>query len=456
MNKLDSVFVLRRVSFMEKENNELRRSLGFGSAISIVIGTIIGSGIFFKQASILDSAGSSTMAIAAWIFGGVITLTAGLTIAEIGAQMPYTGGLYVYVENLYGRICGFLAGWMQVIVYGPAIIASVAGFMSIMITNLFGIDAKWRIPVALITIIAIGLMNFLENNVAAAFSVITTIGKMIPIAAIIIFGLFWGHQDALGQTVSEVNRSTGGFGVAVLATLFGYDGWILIANLGGEMKNPQKLLPKAIILGISSVLIIYTLITIGIFRFIPANMIHSLGENSTSYLATKAFGEIGGKLLSIGIIISMMGTLNGKIITFPRIVYAMARRGDLPFSRLLSYVTPKGKSPIIATVFIIILATIMMLFFDPDHLSDLCVFTIYCFYLMTFFGIFILRKKNNKRPFSTPLYPLVPIVAIAGGLFVLISELFNDPAGVLLFVSIVVIGLPVLYVVKRMDSKRLK
>lgn len=441
---------------MEKENNELRRSLGFGSAISIVIGTIIGSGIFFKQASILDSAGSSTMAIAAWIFGGVITLTAGLTIAEIGAQMPYTGGLYVYVENLYGRICGFLAGWMQVIVYGPAIIASVAGFMSIMITNLFGIDAKWRIPVALITIIAIGLMNFLENNVAAAFSVITTIGKMIPIAAIIIFGLFWGHQDALGQTVSEVNRSTGGFGVAVLATLFGYDGWILIANLGGEMKNPQKLLPKAIILGISSVLVIYTLITIGIFRFIPANMIHSLGENTTSYLATKAFGEIGGKLLSIGIIISMMGTLNGKIITFPRIVYAMARRGDLPFSRLLSYVTPKGKSPIIATVFIIILATIMMLFFDPDHLSDLCVFTIYCFYLMTFFGIFILRKKNNKRPFSTPLYPLVPIVAIAGGLFVLISELFNDPAGVLLFVGIVVIGLPVLYVVKRMDSKRLK
>lgn len=441
---------------MEKENNELRRSLGFGSAISIVIGTIIGSGIFFKQASILDSAGSSTMAIAAWVFGGVITLTAGLTIAEIGAQMPYTGGLYVYVENLYGRICGFLAGWMQVIVYGPAIIASVAGFMSIMITNLFGIDAKWRIPVALITIIAIGLMNFLENNVAATFSVITTIGKMIPIAAIIIFGLFWGHQDALGQTVSEVNRSAGGFGVAVLATLFGYDGWILIANLGGEMKNPQKLLPKAIILGISSVLVIYTLITIGIFRFIPANMIHSLGENTTSYLATKAFGDIGGKLLSIGIIISMMGTLNGKIITFPRIVYAMARRGDLPFSRLLSYVTPKGKAPIIATVFIIILATIMMLFFDPDHLSDLCVFTIYCFYLITFFGIFILRKKNKKRPFSTPLYPLVPIIAIGGGVFVLISELFNDPAGVLLFVGIVVIGLPVLYVVKRMDSKRLK
>ncbi|GFO98564.1 hypothetical protein LHEH8_03200 [Lactobacillus helveticus] len=118
-------------------NNNLKLSIGFGSAISIVIGTIIGSGLFFKQASVLDSAGSSTMAIIAWIFGGLITLTGRLTIAEIGAQMLYTGGLYVYIENLYGRICGFMAGWMQIIVYGPAIIASVAGFMSILMANFY-------------------------------------------------------------------------------------------------------------------------------------------------------------------------------------------------------------------------------------------------------------------------------------------------------------------------------
>ncbi len=441
---------------MEQNQNELKRSLGFWSAISIVVGTIIGSGIFFKQASILDSAGSSTMAILAWIFGGVITLAAGLTIAEIGAQMPYTGGLYVYIENLYGRICGFLAGWMQIIAYGPAIIASVAGFMSIMMANLFDLGTEWRIPLALITVIAIGAMNFFENKVGAAFSVITTIAKMIPIAAIIIFGIFWGHEDAFNQTVGEISRNGGGFGVAVLATLFGYDGWILIANLGGEMKDPQKLLPKAIILGISSVLLIYTLITIGIFRFLPAPEIHRLGENATSYLAVKAFGNLGGKLLSIGIIISMMGTLNGKMITFPRITYAMAKRGDLPFSKFLSYVTPKGKSPIIATLFLIILSAIMMVFFDPDKLSDLCVFTVYCFYLMAFFGIFILRKKHSTRPFSTPLYPLVPFIAIAGGIFVLISELFNDPAGVLFFIGLVIVGLPVFYAVKRMDQKRMK
>lgn len=131
---------------------ELNRSLGLWSALSIVIGTIIGSGIFFKQASVLDSAGSSSLALLAWVIGGVITLTSGLTVAEIGAQMPYTGGLYVYIENIYGRLLGFLSGWMQAIVYGPAIIAAVAGFMSILMTELFGLSAAWRVPLAVVTL----------------------------------------------------------------------------------------------------------------------------------------------------------------------------------------------------------------------------------------------------------------------------------------------------------------
>lgn len=437
-------------------DNHLKRSIGLGAALSIIVGTIIGSGIFFKQASVLDSAGSSLMALLAWILAGIITLTAGLTIAEIGSQMPYTGGLYVYIEKIYDRVLGFIAGWMQAIVYGPAMIAAVTGFLSIMVTNLFGIGAEWRIPIGLITIIAIGGLNFLENKVGAAFAMITTIAKMIPIFAIIFCGIYWGEQNAIAQTVTEVNRSTGGFGVAVLAALFAYGSWIFIANLGGEMKNPQKLLPKAIIIGITIVLVIYALITIGIFSFIPADKIHELGQNSTTYLADAILGPIGGKVLSVGIIISMLGTLNGEMLSFPRIIYAMAKRGDLPFSKYLAYVTPKGKSPVVATLFIVLLALLMMIFFDPDHLSDLCVFTVYCFYLLAFFGIFILRKKNKaERPFSTPLYPFVPIIAILGGLFVLISELINDPAGVLLFAGIVIIGLPIFYAVKRMSKHRL-
>lgn len=378
----------------QQPNENLKRSLGFTSALSIVIGTIIGSGIFFKQASVLDSAGSSALAILAWILGGITTLTSGLTIAEIGAQMPYTGGLYIYIENIYGRMAGFLAGWMQIIIYGPAIIASVSGFMSILMANFFGLSSNWRIPLAIGSVILIALMNLFENKISATFSVVTTLGKLIPIAAIIIFGLFWGNQNALSQTVTEVSQSTSNFGVAILATLFAYDGWILIANLGGEMKNPQKLLPKAIILGISTVLVIYTLITIGILRFLPANLIHHLGENAPAYMTAKAFGPLGGKIIAAGIIISMLGTLNGKVLTFPRIVFAMAKRKDIPFSKSLSYLSPKGKAPIAATVFVSALAFIMMLFFDPNRLSDLCVFSIYCFYILAFFGIFIFKKTK--------------------------------------------------------------
>lgn len=433
----------------------LKRTLGFGSAISIVFGTLVGSGIFFKQASVLDSAGTTNMALLAWIVGGLITLTGGLTVAEIGSQMPYTGGLYVYVENIFGRLPGFLSGWTQVIVYGPAIIGSVVGFMSLLMVNFFGLSQAWRLPLAILSIIFVALINLMENRVGALFSIITTLGKLIPIAVIIIAGIFWGHDHALGQTVQQMTGSgAGGFGVAVLSTLFAYDGWILIANLGGEIKNSQKVLPMAIIWGILAVIAVYTLITFATFRFMPASQIHRLGQNTIAYLVNDVFGKVGGKLLSAGIIISMLGTLNGKILTFPRIAYAMAKRGDLPFSRQLAYLTPKGKSPVVATTMISTLAIVMVSFIDPDRLSDLCVFSVYCFYMLAFVGIFILRKRNEgPRPFSTPLYPWVPIIAILGGAFVLISEAINDPSGVVFFLIIIIIGLPILYFLKKKNQQ---
>lgn len=435
---------------MKQPEVELKRSLGLWSALALVVGTVIGSGIFFKQASVLDSAGSSTTALLAWVVGGLITLTAGLTIAEIGAQLPYTGGLYVYMEKIYGRIWGFLSGWMQIIVYGPAIIASLAGYLAVLLVSFFGLSNAWHVPLALAAMILIGGLNMFENRYGAAFAIITTCCKLLPVAAIIIFGLFYGHQGALGQTVAGAHASAGNFGVAVLATLFAYDGWILIANLGGEIKNPQKILPKAIVMGLLFVLVVYSVVSFGVFKGLPAALIHKLGDNTTPYLATQAFGTIGGRLLNIGVIISIIGCMNGKIMTFPRIMYAMAKRNDLPFSKKLSYVNPKTHEPMVATVVIIAIASLMVGFFNADYLSDLCIFTVYCFYVAAFIGVFLLRKRMpGPRPFSTPLFPLTPIIAIVGALFVIISELFSDPVGACASLGIVAIGLPIFYVVKK-------
>lgn len=431
-----------------EEQISLNRSLGLISSLSLVIGTVIGSGIFFKQAAVLDYAHSTNLALIAWLVGGLITMASGLTIAEIGSQMPHTGGLYVYLEKIYGKFWGFLAGWMQIIVYGPTLIAALGSYLATLLVAFFGLPKTSTPLLAVIVIALIAAFNLLSNRYGAAFQVITTVGKLLPIAAIIIFGLLFGKANAFNQVATTSGSVTlNGFGMAILATLFAYDGWVLIANMGGEIKNPQKLLPKAIVLGIGLVLIIYMLVTAGIFRVVPASLIHRLGDQAAAHFATIAFGQVGGKLLNIGIIISIAGCINGKVMTFPRIMYAMAKNDELPFSKQLAYLNKRMRTPMVATLTVCSIAALMAVTVDADRLSELCIFTIYLFYVLAFFGLFKLRRLKTASPFRVPLYPFTPIVAILGGGFVLVSELNSDLTGVLASIFFVALGIPV-YLIK--------
>lgn len=431
-----------------EEQIGLNRSLGLISSLSLVIGTVIGSGIFFKQAAVLDYAHSSNLALVAWLVGGLITMASGLTIAEIGSQMPHTGGLYVYLEKIYGKFWGFLAGWMQIIVYGPTLIAALGSYLATLLVAFFDLPKTSTPLLAVIVIALIAAFNLLSNRYGAAFQVITTVGKLLPIAAIIIFGLLFGKANAFNQVATTSGSVTlNGFGMAILATLFAYDGWVLIANMGGEIKNPQKLLPKAIVFGIGLVLIIYMLVTAGIFRVVPASLIHRLGDQAAAHFATIAFGQVGGKLLNIGIIISIAGCINGKVMTFPRIMYAMAKNDELPFSKQLAYLNKRMRTPMVATLTVCSIAALMAVTVDADRLSELCIFTIYLFYVLAFFGLFKLRRLKTASPFRVPLYPFTPIVAILGGVFVLVSELNSDLTGVLASIFFVALGIPV-YLIK--------
>ncbi|MCI5762459.1 MAG: amino acid permease [Ligilactobacillus agilis] len=431
-----------------EEQIGLNRSLGLISSLSLVIGTVIGSGIFFKQAAVLDYAHSTNLALVAWLVGGLITMASGLTIAEIGSQMPHTGGLYVYLEKIYGKFWGFLAGWMQIIVYGPTLIAALGSYLATLLVAFFDLSKTSTPLLAVIVIALIAAFNLLSNRYGAAFQVITTVGKLLPIAAIIIFGLLFGKANAFNQVATTSGSvSFNGFGMAILATLFAYDGWVLIANMGGEIKNPQKLLPKAIVFGIGLVLIIYMLVTAGIFRVVPASLIHRLGDQAAAHFATIAFGQVGGKLLNIGIIISIAGCINGKVMTFPRIMYAMAKNDELPFSKQLAYLNKRMRTPMVATLTVCSIAALMAVTVDADRLSELCIFTIYLFYVLAFFGLFKLRRLKTASPFRVPLYPFTPIVAILGGVFVLVSELNSDLTGVLASIFFVALGIPV-YLIK--------
>ena len=431
-----------------EEQIGLNRSLGLISSLSLVIGTVIGSGIFFKQAAVLDYAHSTNLALVAWLVGGLITMASGLTIAEIGSQMPHTGGLYIYLEKIYGKFWGFLAGWMQIIVYGPTLIAALGSYLATLLVAFFDLPKTSTPLLAVIVIALIAAFNLLSNRYGAAFQVITTVGKLLPIAAIIIFGLLFGKANAFNQVATTSGSVTlNGFGMAILATLFAYDGWVLIANMGGEIKNPQKLLPKAIVFGIGLVLIIYMLVTAGIFRVVPASLIHRLGDQAAAHFATIAFGQVGGKLLNIGITISIAGCINGKVMTFPRIMYAMAKNDELPFSKQLAYLNKRMRTPMVATLTVCSIAALMAVTVDADRLSELCIFTIYLFYVLAFFGLFKLRRLKTVSPFRVPLYPFTPIVAILGGVFVLVSELNSDLTGVLASIFFVALGIPV-YLIK--------
>lgn len=440
-------------------NNEQKLNRGFGltASLALVVGTIIGSGIFFKQGSVLESAGSTNAAMLAWIAGGLLTLASGISVAEIGSQMDKTGGIYIYIEKIYGKVWGFLAGWMQVVFYGPAMMGSIAAYFGILFVDLFELSKSLAIPSAIIALSFVGLINSIPNRFSAGFQIITTTVKMLPIIALIIFGLFFGQHDAIGQTVAQVSQSgQGGFGVAVLATLFAYDGWVTLANISGEIKNPQKVLPKAIIFGILIVLVAYVGVSFGVYQSLPANTIVKLGQNTTLYMATNAFGIIGGRLLSIAVLISLLGTLNGKIVSFPRVLFAMANDGLFPFAKQFAKINMRSRTPNKSIWFMIFLGILMIVFTNPDRLTDIAIFTTFLFYILVFAGVFKLRKKDpfgEKRSFSMPLYPWIPIVAICGSLYVEISEIMHDLSGVIISIAIVATGYPVYIFLSRRTNK---
>ncbi|WP_414052123.1 APC family permease [Macrococcus animalis] len=446
---------------MDKQHGEqaLEKTIGFWTAITVVIGTIIGSGVFVKPSVVLNHAGTSDLAIWAWVVGGILTLAAGLTIAEVGAQIPKTGGLYAYIRDIYGPFWGFLTGWMQTVIYGPAIIASLSLFFGILVTNFFELEAGLGIWIGIGALTFLVLLNIMGTGLGGAMQTFTTICKLIPVFAIIIFGLLWGKEGVFAQDVTSLikNKEEINFGRAVLATLFAYDGWILLTNLTGEMKNPKRNLPLAMLVGLGVVTLAYVLINVAVFRVIPADTLVGLGNTSSAEAAKILFGDFGSKIVNIGVIISIFGCLNGKIMTFPRIPFAMADDQLLPFSKSVSYVSPKYKSPVGALIAVYVISMILLMLtilipdiVNADYLSEVCIFIIYIFYIAAFIGLFILRQRNKglKRDYSVPLYPIIPIVALLGGAFIIVSTLMSDFIGSMLGVLFVVIGIPFYFILR--------
>ncbi len=430
-------------------SGQLQKQIGISVAISLVMGTVIGSGIFMKPGRVIEYAGDSNLAMLAWILGGLLSIAGGLTMAEISVQFPRTGGLVVYLEEVYGKVWGFLSGWMQTIIYGPAIMGALGLYFGSLLANFFQWDASLKPWLGVAAVLFLFTVNSLGTRYGGFVQTASTVVKFVPIVLIAVLGLIkgdaaiWGAESGIAEQM--------GMGAAILATLWAYDGWMLVGNVAGEMKNPGKHLPIAIVGGLTIVMVAYVLVNLAMLHVLPASQIAVLGENAASTVAQQVMGGVGSKVISIGILISIFGCLNGKILAFPRVTFAMAERGQLPFSRVFAKVHPTLGTPVGATLLQVVIAIVMMTLTNPDYLSEMAIFAIYIFYILAFIAIFILRRRNPgmKRVYSVPLYPVIPLVAIGGSLFVVGSTLFNQFYDCLWAILITLLGLPLYVLMNR-------
>ena len=438
-----------------EERIEIKKSVGFLQGLAIVVGMIIGSGIFLKPSVVLSAAGSPVMALVAWILGGVVTLCSALSIAEIASNIPRAGGLYTYLEELYGEKWGFLLGWVQSIISYPASVAAqaiaFATYASFFLPTSFGENVWAMRGLALGVMGFVLLMNVLSTRCGGIIQVVATVGKLVPVVAILGFGMFSGvAPGASGLSTALIGEGSAKIGAAILGTLWAYDGWIGVTNMAAEMKEPKKNLPKVISVGIIFVIAVYALFNVVLFNALPADQL-AASEKPGADAAVALFGDGGAAFLTAGIIISVFGSLNGYLMTAARVPQAMAERKQLPMSGLLGKIHPKFGTPANALIMQVVLAVIYVMSGSFNFLTDLLIFVLWIFFTLGVIGIFILRKRGlaSKDNYRVPLYPITPIIGIAGSAFILISTMLEDPKRSFIGLGVTLLGIPVYYWLKK-------
>jgi basic amino acid/polyamine antiporter, APA family len=450
-----SIMEARKLDNYEQNTPKtLKKQIGLAEAITVVIGVVIGSGIFFKASTVFKSSGTPMLGILAWVVGGIITMASALTIAEIAAAIPKTGGVFVYLKELYSERWAFLLGWVQAVIYVPGVAAALSIVFVTQATYFIPMTEVQQKLLAIFMIFFVMFLNILSTKLGSRVQFFSTIGKLIPIFVIIVFGLLKGQVNSFtAPEISAGGAGLTGFGAAILGTLWAYDGWVGVGNMAGELKNPKRDLPKSIIIGLSITIAVYLLINIAIVKIMPVSQIIG-SSKAASDAAVILFGKAGAGLVSAGIMISIFGALNGYLMTGVRIPFAMAQDNLFPFPKFFGKISEKFETPINTFVLEGILAALYVLSGSFDTLTNLAVFVMWIFFVMTVAGIFILRSKHKhlERPYKVPFYPVVPVIGIAGGIYIIISTLLTSTAYALYGIAITLLGLPVYVYLSRKNK----
>jgi APA family basic amino acid/polyamine antiporter len=454
---------------MNEMRPELVRGLGPWASTAIVVGTMIGTGIFLKPAEMAREGHSVSVVYAAWIVGGLLSLFGALSYAELGAAIPEAGGEYAYLRRGFGTVWGFLFGWMHSIVGRPSSAASIAAgmmrffsfFVPAVAAPIFTLHIAipgltdwihpydfvftWAQPLAVFWLVAMTGVNYLGVRLGGGVQVFLTIIKIISV--VIVIGLAFsltGHTPRAANPVwpSPVNATLiSAFLGALAASLWAYDGWEDLNLVGSEVKDPQKNFPRALIGGVAFVAVIYMLFSAACMKVLPFSQVAS-SQHIASDVVESVVGHGAAFWITLAMVISALGSMNSSILSGARVPYAMARDGI--FFKIADGINPKYRTPGRALIFQGALASIMALSGTFEELTNLFIFAGWIFYGLAVVALFRLRKTepNLSRPYRCWGYPWVPGLFVLGALALTINILIERPGRSTIGLLLILAGLP--------------
>jgi APA family basic amino acid/polyamine antiporter len=451
----------------EERPPTLTRQLGLFDSIMMMVGIVIGSGIFLTTGIMAQSIPSAPLILLAWLAGGILTLTGALTFAELGAAMPEAGGQYVYLREAYGNLVAFLFGWILFLVsMGGSIAALGMGFaeyvgyffpglstgQNLLLFDLapFGVEFRYSLSAGQLVAVAVILVLSTCNYLGVVFGKLIqnsfTLVKLAVIVGFIILGLVSGRVAPVEHAVNPTAMSFGsllvGFGVAIVAVSWAFDGWNNITYVAGEIKNPRSNIPVALVGGTLVITTLYMLVNLVYLRALsPSDMagVVRIAEEAS----TTMFGGTGASLVSAAVVVSAFGALNGAIFVGPRVYYAMARDGV--FFRKVGKVHPRFGTPTFAIGVQALWAAALTFTGTYEQLFTYVIFVTLIFWIVGTASVFVLRKRRPDlpRPYETWGYPYVPLIFIVATLVILLNTLFARPVESLAGLGIAALGVPV-------------
>ena len=439
---------------------ELKRALGTWAAASIVVGTVIGSGIFLVPKTMIANVGTVPMVFVVWVVGGMLSLAGALSYAELSAALPEAGGEYVYLREAYGPFWGFLYSWTQLWVAKSGSIATLATAFFVYLSNFFpflsGVLVTIPLPLGpggrpleiqygqlfgIVLILLLAWLNYYGVEVGGDVQVAVTIVKVALIAAIILAGLFLGQPHQAGPEAPIVPLTFAGFIAALVAALWAYDGWNNVSMVSSEIRNPQRNLPLALIGGTSAVIAIYLAANWAYFHVLSAGDV-AHADRVAAEMMRKIFSGAGANAVSIAALISIFAALNGSILSGSRVPYAAAREGY--FFRAIGDVHPVHRTPGVSIWVLSLWGAVLVLSGKYDDLFNLVIFASWILYGMTAAAVIVLRRKRPdlERPYRTLGYPLVPVLFVLGASILVLQTAFSRPRESLLGIFLISVGIP--------------